>query len=186
MAVRLARANDAPLIRGYLEATPNPPNTNDAQIASLLTEPGWVVMIDTVTKCVAGIGASNMRRSPTRDGAGLGVVDIPWLLPRAAWTVNNVDDIAWVLLAALKRLVAQIPAAANWPCGGEFEGDQVIDMPGRMRKSRELGQFWAARYALDIEVKDHPQAAWIARSEAATVSHLITQFTAYFVAHPHG
>lgn len=181
--IRLATASDAGRILGYLRATPNPPTTSEEQIAQLLSEPGWVVMIDDVSGAVAGIVASNTRRSPTRRNAKLGVVDIPWLLPRAAWTINNVDDFPPVLLAALQECVVRYPASITWPCGGEFEGDQTDDISGRAAKSREIGQFWGARYGLTIDVKDNPFTAGLVRSEAPSVAHLIEKFTAYIEAH---
>lgn len=184
MTLHPATAADSPLILSYLQATPLPPYMREEHVTKLLSEPGWVVMIDDVTQCVAAVVASNTQRSPTRIGAGLGVVDIPWLLPRASWTVNNVDDIAWVLLAALKKVVVRFPASASWPCGGEFEGEVVSNPALRKSKSREIGRFWGARYGLTIETKDLPSANLV-RSEAASVSHLISKFSAYF-AHPHG
>lgn len=183
MAIRLARESDADFVLEHLQGVPNAPRLDRDQIINLASR--YLVAVDTVTRIAVALAPDPNRASViwpndfSADQANntnpLGIVDIPWMLPRAKWNVDNINQFPPVLKFALDTLVKRFPATNNWPCGGEFEGDQVADTVGRLNKSREIGQFWKARFFPDIRVRDVPYAKGLARAEAATVGYLRTR-----------
>ncbi len=154
MPIRLARYDaddetggpDVQLILSYLRVLPNAPKDNEQSIGNVIDGKNEVVMIDDERKTVARLFVMPVAQE----------VVIPWWLPRASWSVDNMAELVPVMGAACDEVMRRWDGSSTWALYGDFQGEGDTK-PGAKQNSADIANAWKDYFGADVATTDSPQ-----------------------------
>lgn len=124
---------DVVLIYKHLLAPeiPHPPKIPVSLMRWILEQPDNIVMVDEARETIAWLAVMSIVKE----------VSVPWWLPRASWTENNMRDLMPVMGAACEEVLRLYPGSDNWLLYGDAQGAGETDEEVR-QSSYEIAGAW--------------------------------------------